>query len=390
MAVDTIRAVIPLPIQVVVDDVGWRSGEDGHARNEPFRTGISRDHVPADYDAIALLGKRLGIRPQAAMILCEWDRENRLRRVPTATWMGESWDNRHRDGPWIEEAAAILDMNRAHIELALHGVGHEYWQAGRMERAEWHDSGRRMRPPDQVNAHLDAFHEVLEQRGLGAFPTSFVPAAFLHAFGPSGYDESLAAILAKRGVTFISTPFNGMRNREAAAYGTLGFDAGVMTVDRGQDLLRWFDFGVEPKGEIHGPICGMHWPNLLHPDPERNTEIVDAWTRLLRPYDSRPDTLLACDSTAFRAQLVHHTCTHLDVRKNVVRADFSTCRSIPDGLVHAPFAVHVLCSTEADVRGDDLGIDLVERKDEGMLRVTCRKREGRVEGRILVHPQEGG
>ena len=36
--------------------------------------------------AIAELGRRLGVRPQAAMVLCEWDRDNLLRRVPTATW----------------------------------------------------------------------------------------------------------------------------------------------------------------------------------------------------------------------------------------------------------------------------------------------------------------
>jgi hypothetical protein len=33
---------IPMPIQIVIDDVGWWSGEDGHERQEPYRTGISR------------------------------------------------------------------------------------------------------------------------------------------------------------------------------------------------------------------------------------------------------------------------------------------------------------------------------------------------------------
>ena len=74
-----INAFVPMPIQVVIDDVGWWSGENGTKRQEPFRTGINRNHVPADYRAIVDLGVKLGVRPQAATILCEWDRKNILR-----------------------------------------------------------------------------------------------------------------------------------------------------------------------------------------------------------------------------------------------------------------------------------------------------------------------
>lgn len=66
-----IKPCIPMPIQIVIDDVGWWCGTDGHEYNEPFRTGINRDHVPADYQAIVELGKQLNIRPRAAMVLCE-------------------------------------------------------------------------------------------------------------------------------------------------------------------------------------------------------------------------------------------------------------------------------------------------------------------------------
>ena len=92
---------IPMPIQVVIDDVGWWSGHDGSKNQEPYRTGILRNHVPADYSAIVKLGKALNIRPQAAMVLCEWDKENILRELPTATWMGKNWDNSRWIGPWM-------------------------------------------------------------------------------------------------------------------------------------------------------------------------------------------------------------------------------------------------------------------------------------------------
>jgi len=82
--------LIPMPIQVVIDDVGWWSGKDGSQQQEPFRTGISRHHTMADYEAIIQLGRALGIRPQAAMVLCEWDRKNILRELPESTWIGEN------------------------------------------------------------------------------------------------------------------------------------------------------------------------------------------------------------------------------------------------------------------------------------------------------------
>ena len=84
MPPDGVAAVIPMPLQVVIDDVGWWSGEDGSERQEPYRTGIDRRHVPADYRAIVELGRALGIRPQAATVLCEWDKDNILRTLPRA------------------------------------------------------------------------------------------------------------------------------------------------------------------------------------------------------------------------------------------------------------------------------------------------------------------
>ena len=125
-----LQVFIPMPLQVVIDDVGWWSGEDGSERQEPFRTGINRNHVPADYQAIAELGRALGIRPQAALILCEWDKENILKHLPTSTWMGEAWDNSKWVGPWLEEAAEIIRNNQKNLEITIHGVGHEYWQGG--------------------------------------------------------------------------------------------------------------------------------------------------------------------------------------------------------------------------------------------------------------------
>ena len=172
-----VQVEIPLPIQIVIDDVGWWCGADGSAGQEPYRTGIMRNHVPADYAAIVSLGRQLAMKPQAATILCEWDTRNLLRALPSATWMGEQWDNTRWDGPWLEEAADIVRKGSDHLELTLHGIGHEYWQgspsgAWEFTRAEWHDRAGNMRPRDEIVRRLDMYAQLLGQYNLGPFPTS--------------------------------------------------------------------------------------------------------------------------------------------------------------------------------------------------------------------------
>ncbi len=310
-------ACIPLAIQVVIDDVGWWSGADDSAGGGPFRSGCTRDHVLADYKAIVELGERLGMRPQAAMVLCEWDRVNLLRDLPSSTWMGAAWDNARWQGPWLDEVSAFIRDHAAWIELAVHGIGHEFWEQGLPSRAEWHDQRGRMRPEIEVRAHMACFAQLLEQHALGPFPRSFVPAAFLHRFG-----GGLAPVLAEFGMQYISTPFAGMhRERETEAV-DFGIDAGVLTVDRTHDLCHWNMTAPEPIGTIGGVVCGMHWPNLLHHDPTRNGEVVDRWVRLLHPYDTRFTRMLAPDSAAGFSQLVYHRCTDVQQDRHGLTFDF--------------------------------------------------------------------
>lgn len=355
--IDELTVTIPMPIQIVIDDVGWWSGENGTKRQQPYRTGISRNHVPADYQAIVDLGIKLGVRPQAATILCEWDRENILRNLPTSTWMREKWDNSKWVGAWLDEAADIIRNNQNHYELTMHGIGHEYWQDENFTRAEWADRSGQMRPLDQVELHLDYFEKLLVQNQLGSFPTSFVPTSFLHGFGLTGEHKiSMAGVVKKRGINYINTPFSTMYNAKGAQFGLFGIDAGVITVDRGEDLLDWNIFGREPSGVIAGPTCGLHWPNLLHPDPSRNSEIVEAWVKLLKPYDEKPTTLLARNSSSFRNQLVHHVCTKVLIREDEIDIDFMETNKLNDQLSNNQLTVKIESKKKLTFTSHDLKI----------------------------------
>ena len=352
-----LKVFIPMPVQVVIDDVGWWSGEDGSKRQEPYRTGINRNHVSADYQAIADLGRTLGIRPQAAFILCEWDKENILRQVPTSTWMGDRWDNSKWVGPWLEEAAEIIRNNQNYFELTVHGIGHEYWEGGTFTRAEWSDSNGQMRPQDQVELHLDYFEKLMNQHNLGLFPKSFVPAAFRHSFGPSeDRNISLAEILEKRGITYINTPFSSMHNKERVQYGYFGIDADVMTIDRGSDEFPWLTFPAAPTAELTRPTCGLHWPNMLHPDPERNSEVMGRWVSYLKPYHEKQDMMLAPDSVAFQHQLTHHTLTKVKPERNSIVLDFTETDKLPGIIGKRELTLKIMTDKPHKFRSD--GVDI--------------------------------
>ncbi len=386
-----LTVVIPMPIQVVIDDVGWWSGRDGSRQQEPYRTGIPRNHVPEDYDAIAQFGRALGIRPQAAMVLCEWDKQNILRKLPTSTWMGTDWDNKKWVGPWMEKAADIIRGNRTHFELTLHGIGHEFWTDGKFTRAEWADVNGVMRPSDQVEAHLDAFEALLNQHQLGPMPSSFVPTAFLHGFGPAaGQKMSMAEILSRRGIMYINTPFESMRNREAAKEGIFGFDGGVITVDRGHDFLDWNIIGQAPTGELRGPTCGMHWANLLHTDPARNSEIVEGWVRLLQPLKDSLEMWLAADSEVFRAQLIHHVCTELTPTEKGFRLNFTKVDALPGQIKREEFVLKLKSPSPLRLSSEsvDLASETVVKKENALLYSFKLKRlSGRKEVELKVLPE---
>jgi hypothetical protein len=315
------NTTIPLPVQIVIDDVGWWTATDGSAKGEPYRSGMPRPHVPADYLAIAELGRRLGMRPQAAMMLCDWDRDLLLRALPEATWMGAGWDNPWRHHRHLDEAAQILN-DRAHdLELVIHGLAHEWWGDSVMERAEWADRAGVMRPRHLLERHLETYAAILERNGLGSMPPFFVPCAFNHAFGDG--DSGVHRLLADYGITAVSTPFSSMRQQRPPQTSRIAVECGVMTVDRGGGAPSWNAAAATPPTAMTGPIIGLHWPNILHPDPERNDEVVDTWVSHLGQVGQRPDRWLAPDTPRAWSQLAHVECACITETAAGLTFDFS-------------------------------------------------------------------
>jgi hypothetical protein len=293
---DACTIALPLPLFLVIEDVGWWEGEDGSAGQQPYRNGFPRRHCLADYVALVDLAERLSSRIAIAMVIGEWDRSNRLRDIPGATWMGRAWDNRRNQGPWLDETAAFLQANRQHLELAVHGLCHECWREGTMERSEFHDPDCRMRPRDMVISHLQAYHEILEENGWKDFPRLFVPPALRHSFGNG--DNSMQAVLRDFGITHVTTRFDRARRYSPPIHKKLTWECGVALLERGISPVPWHQAAALPVMPSNNPVVALHWGNLLHPDPQRNHLVVEGWARMLLAATGGLERVMAIDAAA--------------------------------------------------------------------------------------------
>jgi hypothetical protein len=179
----------------------------------------------------------------------------------------------------------------------------------------------------------------------------------------------MAEVLKRRGVRYINTPFGDMFHVDRVSHEVFGFDNDVITVDRGRDLLSWKSIGKTPEGELKGPTCGLHWPNLLHPDPERNGEIVKSWVDLLKPYNEKAETLLARNSEDFCHQLVHHRCTILDQAADHIGINFSNVDKFQSPFGQKDLILKIESPTELLFEAEDITIDseTVKRKPNNFM-----------------------
>lgn len=386
------EASIPLPLLVVVDDVGWWRGRDGHAHGEPYRTGIDRNHVPADYHALAQLGQALHMRVQAAMILGEWDTRRLLRQLPSANWMGSAWDNRDCPGTpeLMEQAAAVLRDERDWIELTLHGLGHEYWQhdaqpAG-FTRAEWSQRDGTPRPAEHLRGLVDLFGQLLDQHQLGAFPESFVPCAFCH-----GFDTQVAQVLHGAGIRYASTPFSKLAFRERVPHARLGVEAGILTIDRGIQSPLWNALAVEPATlpgyAVDGPVCGLHWPNLLHADPTRNGEVVAQWVAFLHRIGTRFDRLLARDTRTGWTQLAYCELTRCVQQPGTLEMDFTAVDALGRAALAKQFTIKVRAAPTARFTAQGVALAGANwQVDQRCHVLRVQRQPGSARGRLTWNP----
>ena len=317
---------LPMPVLVVVEDVGWWRGEDGSHLGQPYRNRFPRSHCPDDYRALARLGRGLGMRVPVGMVLGEWDRDNILAEVPGATWQGQGWDNQGNVGPHLDQAAACLRDNGRWLELACHGLCHEFWQQGAMSRSEFHDEEGRLRDEAVVRRHLAAYDDLLRGNGLPSAPRLFLPPALNHGFGGR---PSMQALLADFGYRFVVTRFARMRCQMPPQTPWCAWEHGVRLLERGLAPVPWHEVAAAPCWDFSGPVLPLHWGNLLHPEPQKNGAVVDAWVEMLLRATRGPERLLVPDLQACWDQCVVWSLGSLTDQGGKVVVDLRRAWEVP-------------------------------------------------------------
>jgi hypothetical protein len=233
-----------------------------------------------------------------------------------------------------------------------------------MSRAEWHDSENRMRPRDQVIAHLEMYARLMEDNGLGAFPESFVPCAGRYRFGAA--DGGLDAILRSFGVRYSNTPFSCAGFDRPPQHTGFAIAEGVVTLDRGDDAAPWFAIAHEPTADPRGPVYGLHWPNILHIDPAQSDEVVDRWIEFFKPLRHRLERMLAPDTAECWTQYLHHACVEVKAREDRVELDFSRLDSLAEGAAGDSFTLKIEAADARPVEWKAEGVEVVGSEYDGI------------------------
>jgi hypothetical protein len=319
--------IIPPPLLVVIEDVGWWCGISRPEKGEPFRTGMPRNHVPEDYEALVRLARKLGTQVVAGMVLCEWDREGFLSGIPSSTWLGKNWKESREGMDFQERSVAILNENTGWVCAAVHGVGHEFWIDGNPDRTEFHDASGVMRDRGVVAEHLRAFFRLFETTGLKLdIPRIFIPPALKHSFG--NVADGFQKILSDFGIRFVLTVFEKARQHRPPLFPSVTEECGVVLVERGTAPVSWDDVSALPRFSFNHPVIPLHWANILNEDPQKNDEVVDRWVGCLKNGAGEHGFVFLSDALSSLVQIVVHQLSEIQKRPDGTVIDIRNVKKV--------------------------------------------------------------
>lgn len=315
--------ILPGALQIVVDDVGWFFGNDDRYKGGPSRSVMPRRHRPDDYAALERLGRALHMKITCALVIGEWDSKNILKGVPGATRYGDDWDNARFFKE--REARDCIDVikNSTHIEFALHGLLHWYWEKSNSPYPEFYyldsDNKLKMPPREHLLKHIDAFFEIYNQWGFNGPIRAFLPPCFSYQFDKSA--SGLSRILSQYGILYTIAPFDMM--------GACGqkpvlcdVENSIITVDRTSDLCCWYKYDTSPDfNYFKDGIFGFHWVNFLKLIPQNNSMVVDKWIEYFRLAGKRFGTVLSKDIAFAASQALYKRYAKLIFEKDTVIID---------------------------------------------------------------------
>ena len=325
--------IIPEALQIDMDDMGWFCGTDDRPNGGPSRTGIPRQHTVADYEAVNELGRRLNMKINCALVIGEWDPDNRLRKIPYLSKYGEDWNNAaYFDRALANECAEVLNQSQ-HINLCVHGILHGYYRSG-LDSHDISDFYYRINkklfsvPQNEIRARLDAFFDLIEYHGIKKHIHTMIPPSFAYQWNDLSY------VLKEYGIQYVGTIFSSMKCQENEEKPfTVGIEkSGMITYDRHSNPIPWDSFGgdYETMPLLSG-LIGTHWPNFLHECPERNMETVIRAEAYFKRCGNRFGAVISRDVALFVTQAMYRRYAKASEENGVFTIDISSVPVI-DGM----------------------------------------------------------
>ena len=328
---------IPRPLHIALDDLGWFCPTDDRAQGGPSRTGASRRHCYKDYLAVNELGKRLGMKISCAFVLGEWDPDNRLRSVKCLSKYGESWDNASfLDKEEMQRCVEAINASE-YIDLTVHGLLHGYYTDG-IDNTDESDFYYRINkepyiiPEAEVRHRLDCYFDLLDHYKINKKVNSFIPPTFTYRW------DELSRILADYGIEYVLTIFRTMKYEGDKKEIVDVEPNGIITIDRNNNIIPWNQMNCDYSAIDNGVsgVFGMHWPNLLHDDPDRNSEAVERAAEFFERCSQNFGTIISKGIKFCATQSLYCKYAKISEEDGVTTIDISGVPRLPqtDGLFY--------------------------------------------------------
>jgi hypothetical protein len=125
---------------------------------------------------------------------------------------------------------------------------------------------------------------------------------------------------------------------------------------------------------------------MLHPDPARNSEIVERWVKYLKPYNEKPDMMLATDSVAFQHQLAHHTLTLARLNRNSIELDFTETDKLPGAVGKSELTLKIITEKPQQFISDNVDIksQILQKGSELMYILSLKRISKELKARIRL------
>jgi hypothetical protein len=264
--------------------------------------------------------------------------------MPHATNNEAGWDMASKID--YAEAERCLDViNKAeHFELAFHGLMHGYWENGiSVADSEFShpislDYKTKYAPHnfyepvdgDYFESHIEAFFEIYEDWGFSQKIRSFTSPSGV--YGTVDANLALVQMMKKHGMSYWANAWGAIKHAHEAIDGVIFLNKAYTKYNH----PHWAAYGIDPEQladytfetnnlEVGGEqaIYGLHWPNVLYFNPNRNLECVKPWGRFMRRQAEIFGVMLSKDTAFAASQGVYRRYAAMEATKDGLAIDLT-------------------------------------------------------------------